>query len=160
MPIRQKITPHLWFAANTEEAVTFYTSLFADSRIDSISRFGEGGMGEPGSVMGIAFTLQGQSFVAINGGPYYTLTPAASLFVDCADQTEIDLMWDVLSPGGVEMACGWLTDRFGLTWQINAQAVIAMMQDPDAARAARVMQVMMTMKKIDLARLHQAYDAA
>ncbi len=158
MPIRQKIIPNLWFDHNAEEAVNFYLSVFADSRIDSITRHGDGGPGTPGSVVAIAFTLEGQSFAAINGGPYFKMNEAVSLFVDCADQDEIELMWARLSPGGTEKDCGWLTDRFGVTWQVNSQAVIAMLQDPDTARATRVMKTMMTMKKIDLPRLRQAYD--
>ncbi|MGQ3027032.1 MAG: VOC family protein [Ferrovibrionaceae bacterium] len=159
MPIRQKIIPNLWFDRNAEEAVNFYLTVFADSRIDSITRHGDAGLGAPGSVVAIAFTLEGQSFAAINGGPYFKMNEAVSLFVDCTGQDEIDRLWSTLAAGGDQKDCGWLTDRFGVTWQINSQEVIAMLQDPDAARATRVMKTMMTMKKIDLERLRAAYAA-
>jgi predicted 3-demethylubiquinone-9 3-methyltransferase (glyoxalase superfamily) len=154
MPIRQKITPFLWFDDNAEEAVNFYVSIFADSHIDSITRRGDD------SIVAIAFTLEGQSFAAINGGPHFKMTEAVSLFVDCADQAEIERFWSKLGADGAEKDCGWLTDRFGVTWQINSQAVIDMLQAPDVAAATRVMQEMMKMTKIDLPRLRQAYGAA
>ncbi len=154
---KQKITTHLWFDANAEEAVNFYVATFAGAAITSISRYPDGLPAEAGKVMAISFTLEGQEFVAINGGPYFQLTPAISLFVDCADQAEIDRLWAALSQGGQEMDCGWVTDQFGVTWQINTQRLPAMMGDPDRVRANRVVQAMLKMKKIDIAALEAAF---
>jgi predicted 3-demethylubiquinone-9 3-methyltransferase (glyoxalase superfamily) len=158
MPIRQKITPFLWFDKNAEEAVAFYVALFEDSRIVSVTRCGESGPGPAGSVLAIDFQLAGQRFSAINGGPQFKFTEAVSLFVDCDTQAEIDRLWEALGAGGQYQACGWLKDRYGLSWQICTAALPRMLQDADPARASRVMQAMMQMIKIDIAQLEAAYE--
>ena len=157
MTTKQKIITNLWFDANAEEAVAFYLSVFEDARITAVARFSDAGPGPAGAVMAVAFELFGQTFVAINGGPMFGLSEAVSLFVDCATQDEIDRTWRLLGEGGTELACGWLKDRFGLCWQVNSSEVPAMLQDPDAARATRVMRAMMAMKKIDLEALRAAF---
>ena len=154
----QKITTQLWFNDNAEEAANFYTSLFKDSKITGITRCGAAGLGPVGSALFVVFELAGQQFYALNGGPKFKLTEAIALNVDCETQQEIDELWEQLSAGGEKSRCGWLKDKYGLSWQIVPQVLGEMMQDPDAARAGRVMMAMMPMDKIDLAKLRQAYE--
>ncbi|MFC6635365.1 VOC family protein [Microbulbifer taiwanensis] len=153
----QKITPFLWFESRAEEAVEFYTAIFNNSRVVKMRRAPEGGPAPAGSVLGIDFQLEGQDFVAINGGPQFQFTPAISLFVSCKDQAEVDRLWARLTEGGEELPCGWLTDRFGVSWQIIPEVLGERMFDPDPARAGNVMQAMMQMKKIDIAAIEAAY---
>jgi predicted 3-demethylubiquinone-9 3-methyltransferase (glyoxalase superfamily) len=157
----QKITPFLWFNQEAEEAVNFYVSLFKDSKILSMSRYGDSGPGPKGSVMVVSFQLAGQKFTALNGGPHFKFTEAISLMVDCESQEEVDTLWSKLTAnGGQESQCGWLKDRYGLSWQIVPTRFMQLMQDKDPKRTQRVMQAMMTMKKFDIARLEQAYAQA
>lgn len=156
----QNITPMLWFDNNAEEAVNFYASIFPDTKIGTILRYGETGPGPVGSVMTIAFELRGQAFVALNGGPIYTFTPAVSFVVHCETQDEIDMYWDRLSEGGAPNVCGWLQDKFGLSWQITPNVLLRMIEDSNKERANRVFQAMMKMTKLDIAALQAAYDAA
>lgn len=158
MAIQQKITPFLWFDGNAEEAVGFYTSIFKNSRIVTRSRYGDAGPGTKGSIMAIAFKLEGQDFVALNGGPHFKFTEAISLYISCEMQEEIELFWDRLGAGGEERDCGWLKDRFGLSWQVNYAGIQDMMSDSHPDRADRVMQAMLKMKKIDIQRLKDAYE--
>ncbi len=153
----QKITPFLWFDDQAEEAVNFYTSVFKDSRITSVSRYGEAGPGKPGSVMTASFELAGQQFMALNGGPEYKFTPAVSFYVSCEDQAEVDELWEKLSAGGEKGPCGWLTDKFGVSWQIIPTALGELLGDPDPVKAQRVMGAMLSMSKIDIAGLERAY---
>jgi predicted 3-demethylubiquinone-9 3-methyltransferase (glyoxalase superfamily) len=157
MPITQKITPFLWFDSNAEEAVNFYVSTFANSRITSVMRNGEAGPGPAGSVLVMGFELEGQAFSALNGGPTFKLSEAMSLHVDCESQEEIDRLWDVLGAGGQHQPCGWLKDRFGLSWQINTPVLRELMIGTDPEKSARVMAAMMQMKKVDIAALRKAY---
>lgn len=158
MPTMQKITPNLWFDGNAEEAATFYVSLFDNSRIVNVARFGKSGPGPEGTVMVVGFDLAGQHFTAINGGPQFKFNEAISFYVACDSQEEIDALWRKLTAdGGVEQPCGWVKDRFGLSWQINSAELPTLMSGDDPARAERVMGAMMQMKKIDVARLKQAY---
>ena len=154
----QKITPFLWFDGNAEEAANFYTSIFKNSKLGRILRFGDAGPGPKGSVLTIDFQIEGQDFVAINGGPQFHFTPAISFFVDCRSQEEVDELWEKLSAGGETLQCGWLTDRFGITWQIVPSILIELLQSPDAEKANRVMQAMMKMVKIDIAELREAAE--
>jgi predicted 3-demethylubiquinone-9 3-methyltransferase (glyoxalase superfamily) len=154
----QKITPFLWFDNQAEEAVDYYTSIFKNSRIVSIARYGPGGPGPEGSVMTIAFQLDGQDFVALNGGPVFTFTPAISFYVSCRTQEEVDDLWGKLSAGGAEEQCGWLKDRYGVSWQIVPTALIEMLNDPDPEKARRVMNAMLQMRKIEIADLRLAYE--
>ena len=154
----QKITPFLWFDNQAEEAVNFYVSIFPNSRIDSVARYGADGPGPAGSVMTVAFQLDGQDFVALNGGPVFTFTPAISFYVSCRTQEEVDHFWEKLTAGGEEEQCGWLKDRYGLSWQIVPTALIEMLQDPDPEKAHRVMNAMLQMRKIDIAALRLAHD--
>jgi predicted 3-demethylubiquinone-9 3-methyltransferase (glyoxalase superfamily) len=158
MATLQKITPHLWFDANAEEAVNFYVSIFENSRILNMSRYGDAGPGPKGSVMAIGFELEGQRFAAINGGPHFKFSEAISFLIWCDTQGEIDRRWNALVAGGAAQPCGWLKDKFGLSWQINYSGVPQMMSDPDPARSARIMKAMMQMTKIDLQKLKDAYD--
>jgi predicted 3-demethylubiquinone-9 3-methyltransferase (glyoxalase superfamily) len=148
----------LWFDGKAEEAAEFYVSLLPDSRIDTVHR---GALDWPGGAKGdvlmVEFTLAGRPHMALNGGPYFQFTPALSLAVDCADQAEVDRLWDALSAGGSTMECGWLTDRYGLAWQITPARLTEMMRDPDAAKVERVFRAMFTMVKLDLAALEAAY---
>ena len=153
----QKITPFLWFDGNAEEAANFYVSTFKNSKILSIARYGEAGPGPKGSVMTVEFQLRGQDFIALNGGPQFRFTEAISFSVNCETQEEVDEFWEKLSEGGKEGPCGWLKDRYGLSWQINPIVLGEMLSDPDPAKAQRVMQAMLQMKKIDINRLKQAY---
>ena len=154
----QKITPFLWFHSQAEEAANFYVSIFKDSRIKSVSRYGEGGPGAKGSVMSVTFQLEGQDFMALNGGPLFSFTPAVSFFVNCETQQEIDELWEKLTAGGGEVRCGWLKDKYGLSWQIVPTALGEMLQDPDPEKSKRVMQALMQMNKLDIAALKQAYE--
>ena len=155
----QKITPFLWFDSQAEEAATFYTSLFKNSRITGISRYGEAGPGPKGSVMMVNFELDGQSFMALNGGPIFKFTPAISLFVNCETQEEVDSLWENLSAGGEKSRCGWLTDKYGVTWQIIPTILGKLMGDPEQKKAGQVMKAMLQMDKIDIKRLEEAYRA-
>jgi predicted 3-demethylubiquinone-9 3-methyltransferase (glyoxalase superfamily) len=154
----QKITPFLWYDNNAEEAINLYLSIFKNSKITKVARYGDAGPGPKGSVMTIAFQLEGQDFIALNGGPMFKFTEAISLSVDCKTQQEVDELWEKLSAGGQPGQCGWLKDRFGLSWQIVPSALVEMLQDKDAEKSNRVMQAMMQMRKIDIARLRQAYE--
>jgi len=158
----QKITPFLWFDDKAEEAAKFYVSIFKNSRIGSISRYGDSGAkasGRPkGTVMTVAFQLDGQEFVALNGGPHFKFTEAISLVVNCETQQEVDELWDKLSEGGAKNPCGWLKDKYGLSWQIVPTVLIKMMQDKDAEGANRVMQAILQMDKLDIKLLEQAYN--
>lgn len=153
----QKITPFLWYNDQAEEAMTFYVSIFKNSKIMEIIRHGEAGLGPKGSVMSVIAELEGQVFYAFNGGPKFPFTPAISFFVDCSTQEEVDELWEKLSAGGQEVQCGWLRDKFGLSWQIIPRALSDMLRDKDPARAARVTQAMLKMIKIDIAALQQVY---
>jgi predicted 3-demethylubiquinone-9 3-methyltransferase (glyoxalase superfamily) len=158
----QKITPFLWFDDNAEEAANFYVSVFRNSKIGSVARYGEAGAevsGRPkGTVMTVAFELDGQEFIALNGGPQFQFTEAISFVVNCETQKEIDDLWEKLSDGGEKVECGWLKDRYGVSWQIVPAVLGEMMTDPDPARSQRVMQALLKMKKIDLAELKKAYE--
>ncbi len=156
----QKITPFLWFDGKAEEAMQFYVSTFTNSKVVSVSRYGDGGPGPKGTVMSAAFQLEGQDFVALNGGPQFSFTPAISLFVSCETQQEVDDLWEKLSAGGEKQRCGWLKDKYGVSWQIIPSALGKMLQDEDAGKAKSVMQAMLQMDKIDIARLKQAYERA
>jgi predicted 3-demethylubiquinone-9 3-methyltransferase (glyoxalase superfamily) len=147
----QKITPFLWFNDKAEEAMSFYVSVFKNSKPGRVTRNG-------GTVMSVTFTLEGQEFMALNGGPEYHFTPAISLFVNCATQEEVDELWEKLSAGGKKDRCGWLRDRYGLSWQIIPSALGEMLGDSDPVRAQRVMQAMLKMDKIDIAELKKAYE--
>ena len=154
----QKITPFLWFDGKAEEAMNFYVSLFKNSRVVSVTRYGEAGPGPKGSVMAATFQLEGQDFSALTGGPQYTFTPAISLFVNCETQLEVDALWDKLSEGGRKDRCGWLQDKYGLSWQIIPSHLGRMLGDKDPEKAGRVMKAMLQMDKIDIKRLQEAYD--
>jgi len=153
----QKITPFLWFDGKAEEAANFYTAIFKNSKIGSVSRYGEGGPGPKGSVMVVTFQLEGQEFMALNGGPLFTFTPAISFLVNCETQEEVDQLWEKLSEGGQKDRCGWLKDKYGVSWQIIPTALDKMMSDPDRAKSSRVMKAMLQMDKIDINTLKQAY---
>lgn len=154
----QKITPFLWFDNQAEEAANFYTSIFKNSKIVKIVRYGEAGPGPKGSAMTAVFQLEGQDFIALNGGPHFKFTEAISLSVDCKTQKEVDEFWNRLSEGGEKGQCGWLKDRYGLSWQVNPTILGEMLSDPDPEKAKRVMEAMLKMTKIDIALLKKAYD--
>ena len=154
------ITPFLWFDGKAEEAARFYASIFPSARILETRHYGEAGPGPEGSVMAVTLELLGQRFIALNGGPQFQFSPAVSFFVECDTEAELDDLWGRLLEGGKPIQCGWLTDRYGLTWQIVPKRLGAMLQDPDAARAARVMRTMMSMVKLDVAELERAYAGA
>jgi predicted 3-demethylubiquinone-9 3-methyltransferase (glyoxalase superfamily) len=154
----QKITPFLWFDHQAEEAATFYTAIFKNSRIETATRYGDAGPGPKGSAMTIAFELDGLKFVALNGGPQYQFNPAISFVVNCETQQEVDHYWEKLTAGGKEIQCGWLVDKYGVSWQIVPTVLIDMLRDENAARTQRVMKAMFQMKKIDIAGLKAAYD--
>jgi predicted 3-demethylubiquinone-9 3-methyltransferase (glyoxalase superfamily) len=153
-----KITPFLWFDDNAEEAVTLYVSVFKNSKITSVSRYDYSGPDQSGKVMTMSFELEGQAFTALNGGPHYKFTEALSLFVSCATQEEVDELWEKLSASGEEQQCGWLKDKYGLSWQIIPQVLMDLMQDKDPAKAQRVTEAMLKMVKIDIAALQRAYE--
>jgi predicted 3-demethylubiquinone-9 3-methyltransferase (glyoxalase superfamily) len=159
---RQKITPFLWFDHQAEEAANIYVSMFKNSRIESIARYDEEGAkvaGRPaGSVMTVAFQLDGQDFTALNGGPHFKFTEAISLVVNCETQDEVDHFWQKLSAGGREVQCGWLKDRYGISWQVVPTVLPEMLQDKDPARARRVKAAMLKMTKIDIEALKRAYE--
>jgi predicted 3-demethylubiquinone-9 3-methyltransferase (glyoxalase superfamily) len=155
----QKITPFLWFDNHAEEAVNFYVSVFKNSKVGKIARYGEAGPGPKGSVLTVEFQLEGQNFVALNGGPNFKFTEAISFVVNCETQEEVDYFWEKLTAnGGQESQCAWLKDKYGLSWQIVPTVLIEMLQDKDAQKAQRVMEAMLQMKKIDIATLQRAYD--
>jgi len=154
----QKITPFLWFDGKAEEAMNFYTSIFPNSKIGSVMRYGDAGPGPKGSVMSCTFQLDGQEFMALNGGPHFKFSPAISFFVNCQTQAEVDELWEKLSAGGKTNQCGWLDDKFGVSWQIIPTALGQMLQDKDPAKANRVMKAMLQMTRIDIKRLKHAYD--
>jgi predicted 3-demethylubiquinone-9 3-methyltransferase (glyoxalase superfamily) len=157
MPQLQKITPCLWFDRNAEEAVNHYMSIFANSRILSVSHYGDAGPLPKGTVLTVIFELEGQRFMAVNGGPRFQFTEAISLCVSCDTQTELDEFWDKLSANGKKGRCGWLKDKFGLSWQIVPSIIGEMMQDNDAERSNRVMAAVLSMNKFDIKGLQQAY---
>jgi predicted 3-demethylubiquinone-9 3-methyltransferase (glyoxalase superfamily) len=153
-------TTCLWFDKDAEEAVNFYASIFKDTKIENVSRYGDAGPGQPGSVMTITFRLNGQQFMAINGGPVYSFTPAISFIVTCETQTEVDHYWYKLTEGGQEVQCGWLTDKYGLSWQIVPTALGELMSDPDPEKVRRVTEAMLKMVKLDIDGLEHAYASA
>jgi predicted 3-demethylubiquinone-9 3-methyltransferase (glyoxalase superfamily) len=154
----QKITPFLWFNDQAEEAVNFYTSIFKNSRVGSITRYGEAGPGQKGKVMSATFQLAGQEFMALNGGPEFTFSPAISFFVTCKTQEEVDEFWEKLSEGGEKQKCGWLKDKYGVSWQIVPTALGELLNDKDVQKSQRVMQAMLQMDKIDIQGLRLAYE--
>ena len=158
----QEITPFLWFDDKAEEAANFYVSLFKNSKVANIARYDEAGAkasGRPvGSVMVVDFQLEGQEFAALNGGPIFKFTEAVSFVVNCETQEEVDRFWEKLSEGGEEVQCGWLKDKYGLSWQVVPTVLTEMLKDKDPAKAKRVMEAMLQMKKIDIQTLKQAYD--
>jgi predicted 3-demethylubiquinone-9 3-methyltransferase (glyoxalase superfamily) len=153
-----KITPNLWFDTQGLEAAEFYVSVFPNSKINDVTHYGEAGPRPAGMVLTVEFELDGERFVAINGGPEFTFDEAISLEVACADQDEVDYYWSKLSEGGEEGPCGWLKDRYGLSWQVTPVILIELMKDPDEARAQRAMKAMLGMKKIDVAAVQAAAD--
>jgi predicted 3-demethylubiquinone-9 3-methyltransferase (glyoxalase superfamily) len=155
-----KITPNLWFDTQGEEAAEFYVSVFPNSKITAVNHYGEAGPREAGTVLTVDFVLDGQEYTAINGGPQFTFDEAISLLVHCADQDEVDYYWDKLTDGGEESQCGWLKDRFGLSWQIVPAGMEEILGDPDPARSQRAMKAMFGMKKLDVAALRAAADGA
>src|SRR5213594_3252089 len=152
----QKITPFLWFDGKAEEAMNFYTSIFKNSKVVGIMRYGEAGPGPKGTVMSVTFQLDGQEFTALNGGPHFTFSPAISFFVNCETQEEVDELWEKLSAGGEKSRCGWLKDKFGLSWQIIPTVLGKLLQDKDAKKSKQVMEAMLKMDKIDIKALKQA----
>jgi len=155
---KQKITPFLWFNDNAEEAVNFYTSVFKDSKLGSVTRYGDAGPGPKGSVMIATFEINGQEFIALNGGPIFQFTEAVSFVVNCETQEEVDELWEKLSAGGEESQCGWLKDKYGLSWQIVPYVLIELINDKDPERSRRVTQAMLKMTKIDIAALKKAVN--
>lgn len=157
----QKITPFLWFDNNAEEAVNFYTSIFKDSKILKTSRYGDAGPGPKGTVMVVNFELNGQNFIALNGGPHFKFNESVSFVIDCKSQEEVDYYWEnLLAGGGKESQCGWLKDKFGLSWQVTPTALRELMSDKDPEKTKRVFQAMLGMVKIDIAGLQKAYDGS
>jgi len=155
---KQKITPFLWFNDNAEEAINFYTSIFKNAKIGSVARYGEAGPGPKGSVMTATFQIEGQEFIALNGGPHFKFTEAISFVVDCDTQEEVDEFWEKLSAGGEKSRCGWLKDKFGLSWQVVPNILNKLIQYKDPEKSKRVMQAMMKMDKIIIADLEKAYE--
>ena len=154
----QKITPFLWFDGKAEEAMNFYVSIFQNSKVISIARYGEAGPGPKGTVMSATFQLDGQEFFALNGGPQFTFSPAISFFVNCETQQEVDELWEKLSEGGEKGRCGWLKDKYGLSWQVIPSALGEMLRDKDPEKSGRVMTAMLQMDKIDIKTLRRAYE--
>ena len=154
----QKITPFLWFDGRAEEAVNFYTAIFPNSKIVRMMRYGEAGPGPKGSVMSATFELQGQEFIALNGGPIFTFSPAISFFVHCETQEEVDKFWEKLAEGGEKQRCGWLRDKFGVSWQVVPTVLGQLLQDKDAEKSKRVMNAMLQMEKLDIAGLKRAHE--
>ena len=155
----KKITPFLWFNDNAEEAMRFYVSIFKNSKVLSVSRYGEEGPGPKGKVMTASFRLDGQEFIALNGGPLFNFTEAISFSVDCKTQEEVDWLWKKLTKGGKAGQCGWLKDKYGLSWQIVPSALRKLLGDKDPVKSGRVMKAMLQMSKIDIAKLRQAYNS-
>jgi predicted 3-demethylubiquinone-9 3-methyltransferase (glyoxalase superfamily) len=155
-----KITPFLWFDNNAEDALKFYTSIFKNSKVGNVTRYGDGGPGPKGSVMSATFELEGQEFIALNGGPHFKFTEAISMFVSVDTQPEVDELWEKLSAGGQKSQCGWLKDKFGLSWQIIPKALGELLGDKDPRKSQNVMKAMLQMDKIDIARLKDAYAQA
>ncbi len=153
----KKINPFLWFNDKAEEAANFYTSIFNNSKIEAVTYYKEGSPGPQGKVMSVTFLLNGQEFVALNGGPVFTFSPAISFFVNCETQAEVDDLWEKLSADGEKQQCGWLKDKYGITWQIVPTVLGELLNDPDEEKAKRVMQAMLKMTKIDIEKLWQAY---
>jgi predicted 3-demethylubiquinone-9 3-methyltransferase (glyoxalase superfamily) len=156
----QKITPFLWFNDQAEDAMHFYVSIFKNSKVGHVTRCGEAGPGPKGAVMSATFQLEGQDFMALNGGPHFSFTPAISMFVNCETQEEVDEPWEKLSAGGSKERCGWLKDKYGLSWQIIPSALGKLMGDKNPAKAKSVMNAMLQMNRIDIKTLQQAYDQA
>ena len=154
----QKIVPCLWFDGRAEEAMRFYQSIFSSAKTFNVMRYTDAGPGPEGSVLSVMFELEGQEFIALNGGPMFKFTPAISLFVKCSTQDEVDMYWTRLLEGGMAQQCGWLNDKFGVSWQIVPVALSGMLQDKDAGKASRVMQAMLKMVKLDIRLLQAAYD--
>ncbi|MGZ3749775.1 MAG: VOC family protein, partial [Mucilaginibacter sp.] len=154
----QKITPFLWFDGQAEEAMNFYTSIFKDSKPGKVRRYGEGGPAPAGTAMSASFELFGQEYIAFNGGPMFKFSPATSFFVNCETQEEVDHYWEKLSEGGKPNRCGWVDDKFGVTWQIVPAMLDKVLQGPDRAKAGRAMQAMMKMTRLDIKGLQDAYD--
>jgi len=152
----QKIHPFLWFDNQAEEAMNFYVSIFKNSKIGKVVRYGDAGPGPKGSAMTATFELEGQQFTALNGGPHFKFTEAISFVVDCKSQEEVDELWEKLSAGGQPGQCAWLKDKFGLSWQIVPSVLVELLSNPDPAKSKRVMEAMMKMTKIDIAKLKQA----
>lgn len=159
MPI-QKITPFLWFDHQAEEAANFYASIFPNSKVSKVVRYNEAGPGPAGSAMTVQFQLEGQSFTALNGGPHFKFTEAISFVIHCETQDQVDHYWEKLSAGGSEVQCGWVKDKFGLSWQVVPNVLPELLGNPDPKKAARVMKAMLTMKKLDIGALQQAADQA
>jgi len=157
---KQKITTFLWFDGNAEEAASHYTSIFQNSRILNVARYGEAGPGPKGSAMTVTFELEGQEFIALNGGPQFKFTEAISLLVNCETQKEVDELWSRLTAGGEESQCGWLKDKFGLSWQIVPKTLFQLLQDPDPRKSKRVMEAMLRMRRIDVGVLEKAAAGA
>jgi predicted 3-demethylubiquinone-9 3-methyltransferase (glyoxalase superfamily) len=156
----QKMHPCLWFDTQAEEAARFYVSVFQDSHLDDITRYGDAGPLSAGTVLSVSFRLGGQEFMALNGGPAFTFTPAVSFFVHCESQAEVDAYWDALAAGGEEMQCGWVKDRYGVAWQIVPDELGRLMSDPDPVKARRVTEAMLKMVKLDVNALRAAYEQA
>lgn len=154
----QKISPFLWFDNHAEEAANFYVSIFKNSKITKVARYGDAGPGPQGTVMTISFLLDGQEFTALNGGPRFRFTEAVSFVVTCETQAEVDEFWEKLSAGGEKSRCGWLKDKFGLSWQIVPTVLTELLQDKDAEKSRRVMEAMLQMDKLDINKLRQAYE--
>jgi predicted 3-demethylubiquinone-9 3-methyltransferase (glyoxalase superfamily) len=156
--IVQKINPFLWFDNQAEEAATFYVALFKNSKLLNVARYGDAGPGPKGSAMTVTFELAGQKFIALNGGPVFKFNEAVSFLINCETQQEVDDLWEKLSAGGSESQCGWVKDKYGLSWQVVPTALGEMLQDKDPKKSQRVMQAMLQMRKIDIAKLKQAYN--
>jgi predicted 3-demethylubiquinone-9 3-methyltransferase (glyoxalase superfamily) len=156
----KKIRPFLWFESKAEEAAAFYVSIFPGSSLDEVSRSGGEGPGKAGRVTSVTFTLSGQEFMALNGGPMFSFNPAISFYIDCADQAEVDRLWEKLSEGGEEGRCGWLKDRYGISWQVIPTILGDLLNGPDPAASARAMEAMLAMGKLDIAGLKRAYEHA
>jgi predicted 3-demethylubiquinone-9 3-methyltransferase (glyoxalase superfamily) len=154
----KNINPCLWFDTQAEEAARLYTSLFKNSKIGKISRYGKEGPGPEGSVLTVDFQLNGQDYLALNGGPIFKFTEAVSFVANCENQEEVDFLWEKLSEGGEKSQCGWLMDKFGLSWQIVPTRMGELMSDPDPVKTGRVMQAMLQMTKLDIAKLEAAYN--
>jgi predicted 3-demethylubiquinone-9 3-methyltransferase (glyoxalase superfamily) len=155
----KKITPFLWFDDKAEEAMNFYVSIFKNSKVGNVTRYGEAGPGPKGSVMTASFNLDGQDFIALNGGPHFKFTEAISFSVDCKTQEEVDQLWEKLSEGGQKSRCGWLKDKYGLSWQIVPTVLSEMLADKDVKKSKKVMEAMLKMDKLDIKTLKQAYES-